>query len=113
MQVVIYSLQFEPITVLEMPIDLYKQIKEKGKGILKVATNDPKNPFTACRIILVRYRWINNEEIDIFTTLDEEVALAIEPSWLPGHRSTINFTIKNVRKMKDRIIDLMKRLGEA
>jgi hypothetical protein len=97
MNVVIYTLDLEPITVVDLPMWMLDHIERSGA--VKVAV---KRPITADFIERVavgtvegpecvtiqeaRLRWPDGSIKSILVTKDEELALTLRPEWLPGQR---------------------------
>ncbi len=97
MNVVIYTLDLEPITVVDLPMWMLDHIERSGA--VKVAV---KRPITAdfvervavgtvegpecVTIQQARLRWPDGSIKSILVTKDEELALTLKPEWLPGQR---------------------------
>lgn len=97
MNVVIYTLDLEPITVVDLPMWMLDHIERNGA--VKVAV---KRPITAdfvervavgtvegpecVTIQQARLRWPDGSIKSILVTKDEELALTLKPEWLPGQR---------------------------
>lgn len=96
MLVVIHTPELEPITVVDIPPDHYKNATDRGEYTLQ-----HENHF--CKIWPVP---VANGYL--FITQDEEAALALPPSWLSGQRKVINETIGTLRKLKNTVIKLRR-----
>lgn len=102
MDVVIYTEDFEPITVISLTV-MPQQIRRYMGGRFYVEVPQPmKAPGRVCehasdpiefkklglRVELMR--WLRGEEKFILVAEDEVLALQLRPSWLPGQRGEIN-----------------------
>lgn len=101
MNIVLHTEDFEPITVIDLPMWLLDQVEREG--VVKVAvmrpvtvdfiekvavgTVDTANTVT---IKARKFRWLDNSIKTIYTTTDEELALILKPEWLVGQRAQIN-----------------------
>jgi hypothetical protein len=106
MQTVIYSQFLEPITVVDLTMEMLKSLEINRKCVLHLGHGK------MVRLFAVKIRLPNMEfgeiESDIILTPDEVHALELKADWLPGQRPAINFTVKAVRAMRDRLVKLMK-----
>jgi hypothetical protein len=100
MNVILYTTDFEPITVIDLPMWMLDHLERYG-GV-KVAI---KRPITAdfvekvavgtiegpecVTIRQARLRWPDGSAKTILVTEDEELALTLKPEWLPGQRLQI------------------------
>lgn len=97
MQVVIYSTDYLPITVIDLPIDVYtKACKDKGVR-LKL-----KNSGEYCELQAIPVAFGSGEFRELFITDDETQALKLSPAWLPGQLASINAAKSIIRKLKSR-----------
>lgn len=114
MNVVLYTRDFEPITVLDLPLWLVEQMERQGK--VRVAVQEPQQWMTQAEapntvqpktVILecLRIRWLDGTQKTIIVTQDDELALALKPDWLPGQRASIN----NYRQAIDNLVKMLKR----
>jgi hypothetical protein len=104
MYTIIYSLDFEPITVLDIPKDFLDIIEKKGTGILKIKDTDK-----VCRLYCGMLSWPDGSKKPVIVTKDEEEALYMQCSWLPGQRSSVGFLKNHVRGLTDKLIKAMRK----
>lgn len=89
---IIYSQEWEPITCIELPHDVWQQALKTGGVNLKLDD-------LVCRVSLTPI----NASTRLLQTRDEEVALKLPPTWLPGQQATINQYIITLRKAHDKL----------
>lgn len=122
MNVVLYTTDFEPITVLDLPIWLLDQLERVGAvrvavqspikvNIADTSWSQPWNidDFKTVTIYCEKLRWRDNTVKPILITPDEELAMLLKPEWLPGQRSTINGMKQTVRLLTDQLIKAMRK----
>lgn len=106
MDVVIYSRELEPITVLDLNMEVMDTLKEQHKCILRTPNG------IDCRIYAIFLPWVSEEgelsNIMMVLTIDEEEALQLNPGWLPGQRSAVNMAIKGIRRLKAELMKYIK-----
>lgn len=107
MNVVIYSTDMEPITVFDMSPDMVKALETNGT--INVATVRDGSTIAICPVHAVPVIWPSGEIKYLAVTKAEELALGIQPDWLPGQRGAISFYVKGVRAMREKIIQLMRK----
>lgn len=73
---VLYSYDYEPITVIDMPIDLIKLLTQTNQ--CKVPVLDKQ---TTHWLKIYRQEFVGG---DVYWTPDDVLALKLMPSWLPG-----------------------------
>ena len=110
MNIVLHTEDFEPITIIDLPMWLLDQVEREGTVrvavmrpvtidfIQKVAVGTVSGPESVT-IKARKLRWENGEIKTIYTTKDEELALILKPDWLPGQRTQIQAyqnTIQNL-----------------
>lgn len=101
MNIVLHTEDFEPITIIDLPMWLLDQVEREGTVrvavmrpvtidfIQKVAVGTVNGPESVT-IKARKLRWLNGEVKTIYTTKDEELALILKPDWLPGQRTQIH-----------------------
>jgi hypothetical protein len=109
MQTVIYSQQLEPITVVDLTMEMLNSLKVNKAIVLRLDDDE----FCRLHAITVKVPWLDVTEGMLVFTPDEVEALQLKPDWLPGQRSAINFAIRGVRMMKEKLISYMRRNGDA
>lgn len=95
MNIVLYTHDFEPITVVDLPMWLLEALEREGSVkvavkrpitpdfISKVAVGSVEGPETVT-IQAKRLRWHDGSVKPIYVTNDEVLALTLKPEWLPG-----------------------------
>lgn len=119
MNVVLYTKDFEPITILDLPIWLLEALERQG-GV-RLAVQEPLTDITmqadpsilhqpkVCTLYCQKLRWMDGTTKVIVVTPDEELALMLRPDWLPGQRGTINVYKDRVRFLTKKLIEVMRR----
>lgn len=103
MYTVIYSVDFEPITVLDLPKDFLDTLEKTGRGILKIKDTDK-----ACRLLCGSVVWPDRSLKPVVVTVDEEAALFMQCDWLPGQRSAVGFMKKHLQAVTEKLIKAMR-----
>ena len=97
MNVILYTLDFEPITVVDLPMWMLDHIEKTGgckvaikrpittDFVEKVAVGTIEGP-ECVTIRQARLHWPDGSTKSILVTEDEELALTLKPEWLPGQR---------------------------
>ena len=97
MNIVLYTHDFEPITVVDLPHWLLEALERDGAikvavkrpitpdFVEKVAVGSVEGPETVT-IEVRRLRWHDGHVKPIYVTKDEVLALTLKPEWLPGQR---------------------------
>jgi hypothetical protein len=107
--VVIYTTDFEPITVVDLPKTVLDRIEQNGGirlalGPEKDDEGNPANP-PICTVVMCKIHWFNNEEKPILVTKDEENALLLKPEWLPGQRGVYNLLYNHIKNLTKQLIN--------
>lgn len=95
MNQVLYTPDFEPITVIDLPVDILEHIDLVGSvriGISRSESIDKNNTdeyIDSIVIKQVKLYWHDNTVKSVLTTEDEILALTIRPGILPGQRLQI------------------------
>ena len=120
MIVILYTEDFEPIIPIDLPLWLLDRLEQEGA--VRVAVNRPKG-FTDIHIpvgnldcetptVRIRYeklRWKDGTLKTLLVTPDEELALTLNPEWLPGHRAPIQTYMGAMRKMHEELIKQIRK----
>ena len=97
MNIILYTPDFEPITVVDMPMWLLEAIERDGAVkvavkrpltqdfIERVAVGSVEGPENVV-IRLAKLRWMDGTIKPIYVTDSEVLALTLKPEWLPGQR---------------------------
>jgi hypothetical protein len=120
MQVVLYTTEFEPITILDLPVWLLDQMEKNGGA--RIAVTLPPGMIDGDTIDLTNYqpeivtifceklRWRDDTLKTILVTPNEELALSLRPDWLPGQRQAINHYKHVIRQLHEQLIRLGRQL---
>ena len=118
MNVVLYTNDFEPITVLNLPQWLLEQLERQGAvrvAVMRpvqlgtqVAVGSVEGPQTVT-IYCERLRWKDGTVKPILITDDEELALTLRPEWLPGQRQRVQSYQQAIRVLTDSLVKAMRK----
>lgn len=116
MRVVIYTRGFEPITVIDVPLRYIELGRKYGQFRVAVPSapltlaNLSAQPvhldFRVVDIRVERLSWFGDRK-DVLIADDDELALLLTPSWLPGQQGEINAYERRIRTL----VDFMFRAG--
>ena len=120
MNVVLYTQDFEPITVLDLPTWLLEQLERQGAvrvAVLRpVQFGDTKSvPIGSVEgpqvvtIYCERLRWKDGTVKPVLVTTDEELALTLKPEWLPGQRQRVQSYEKAIRTLTEGLVRAMRK----
>jgi hypothetical protein len=121
MNVVIYTEDFEPITVIDLPVWLLEQLEKQGavrvavmKPVGVEVTNNkiPVGSVEGDHIVTIyceRLRWRDGTIKSILITRDEELALALKPEWLPGQKQAVHSYKAVIRALSDQLAKAMRK----
>lgn len=107
MNVIIYARDFEPITSIDLPVDLLKRAEQDGRIGLAIKT--PPNSdgtLTLPKIIPVecfKIKWIDGSYKPVLVTEHEEDALRLKPEWLVGQRAVIKVYDRTLKILSNKI----------
>jgi hypothetical protein len=104
--VIIYTTDFEPITVIDLPRTVLDKAEQQGGIKLSLGSAEDSAPI--CTLVMLRVRWVNGEEKPILVTRDEETALLLKPDWLPGQRSVYNMLYNHIKQLTKRLTNFTK-----
>jgi hypothetical protein len=121
MIVILYTEDFEPIIPIDLPLWLLERLEIEGA--VRVAVNKPKGfkgekvpvgtvgneNMPTVRIHYEKLRWRDGTLKTILVTPDEELALSLNPDWLPGQRAPIQMYVGVMRKMHDELIKQIRK----
>jgi hypothetical protein len=94
MNVIIYTRDFEPITAIDLPIDILEAAERDGSiglALRKPIRSD--ETLSLPHIIKVdcyKIIWMDGTLKSILVTLEEEDALKLKPEWLVGQRAVVH-----------------------
>lgn len=118
MNVVLYTTEFEPITILELPVWLLEQLEQMGAIRVAVAPTQEmllENPDLMFKpqtvsIFCERLKWHDGSTKTILITPDEEIALILRPNWLPGQTASVQGYRAVIRNLTEQLIKLGRQL---
>lgn len=91
MVIILYTVNFEPITCLELPSQVVEKMHKDGGIKLKLEHTQQE-----CVVLVKKIEWPDGEPKNVYVALNEESALAMKPGWLPGQIGTIQRMKKDV-----------------
>ena len=119
MNVVLYTTDLEPITILDLPVWLLEQLERQGA--IRVAVLMPPRWIDAetpvadtggmptVTIYCEKLRWRDSTTKIILVTPDEELALVLKPEWLPGQRAAVQSYKAHIRHLTEQLIKAMRK----
>ena len=121
MIVILYTEDFEPIIPIDLPLWLLDRLEIEGA--VRVAVNKPRGfkgekipvgtvgneDIETVRIRYEKLRWHDGTLKTILVTPDEELALTLNPEWLPGQRAPIQMYMGAMRKMHEELIKQIRK----
>lgn len=119
MNVVLYTQDFEPITVLDLPQWLLEQLERQGAvrvavmrplqiNDVSVAVGSVEGPQVVT-IYCERLRWKDGTVKPVLVTDDEELALSLKPEWLPGQLQRVQSYQQAIRVLTDSLVKAMRK----
>jgi hypothetical protein len=99
MRTVLYTTDFEPITVLDLPVWLLERMEQEGGARVAVMPKltpellQSDEPISEPKLetLCEKLRWRDGTLKTILVTPSEELALSLRPEWLPGQQQAINW----------------------
>ncbi|CAB5218707.1 hypothetical protein UFOVP218_74 [uncultured Caudovirales phage] len=118
MNVVLYTTDFEPITILELPKWLLDQLEQMGAIRVMIQPTQEmllENPDLMLHpqtvsIFCERLKWHDGSTKTILVTPDEEIALVLRPTWLPGQTASVQGYKAVIRNLTEQLIKLGRQL---
>ncbi len=117
MNIILYTHDFEPITVVDLPHWLLEAVEREGA--VKVAVKRPITPDFIEQVAVGsvegpetvtiqarRLQWSDGTVKPIYITNDEVLALTLKPEWLPGQR----LQVQNLQAAAEWLGRQLKRL---
>lgn len=96
MNTVIYSVDFEPITVIYLSEDDYRNIKKQRLTKLEILIGESEADTTLLKLETdVLFLIKDSDIIPILICSNEERALLLNPSILPGQQAALRKSLKN------------------
>ena len=107
MNVILYTRDFEPITVVDLPVKLLEAAERDG--FIGLALKLPPNSgetLTLPKVIQIeclKLKWSDGSLKPVLVTSDEEDALRLKPEWLVGQRAVVGAYKRTVQILTDKI----------
>lgn len=106
MNVILYSTDFEPITVVDLPRWILDRAEQQGSiRIMLKSVTEPALITVYCK----KLHWDDNSVKSILVTSDEIPALKLQPAWLPGQTAAVQNSSKLLHKLHNKVIELMRK----
>jgi hypothetical protein len=103
MNVVVYSKDMEPITVLDLPLEVLDKAASSGKVTIKVrGTRGYNSSHYGDRLCVLEYKELRAWDggvVNVLITEHEETALIAKPGWLPGQRGQLNHYLNRIKTL--------------
>lgn len=121
MNVVLYTNDFEPITVLDLPLWLLEQLERQGAvrvAVMRpvqfgaVDASVPVGSVEGPQVVTIcceRLRWKDGTVKPVLVTDDEELALTLKPEWLPGQRQRVQSYQAAIRTLTEGLVRAMRK----
>ena len=121
MNIVLYTKDMEPITIIDLPVWAL-EIGEKRR-MVAVELMDPARvaqpeDMSDVPRIMSRTVWLdfhpirfNDQKSWLITVENEELALLLKPSWLPGQRKAINDYERDVQNLSFALLQTLRGLA--
>lgn len=87
MNILIYTEDFEPITAIDLPLDILDSAEKNGGIMLALRKNERESVLV--QIDCHKLQWIDGSTRPVFVTKDEELALVLKPAWLVGQKAVV------------------------
>lgn len=117
MRTVIYTRDFEPITVIDLPMwaveqmHVHRTLWVEIMAPLKWASgydNVLTSENIAVCLEVKRIQWIDRTPRDVIVAEDETTALKLKASWLPGQQGAINAYEEMSRALADALMRVLR-----
>lgn len=100
MNVVIYSDDLEPITVLDLPMHILDKAISDGQVQLRVkARNTRYREDQVCVLKHAELLTRDGHFVSVLTTENEVAAMLAKPGWLPGQRGQLNYYLNKIKNL--------------
>jgi hypothetical protein len=108
MNVVLYTDDLEPITVVDLPRWLLDRAEQRGFikiSIPQLTKTEPDMLVVRCKRII----WFDGSTKVFLTTDNEILALTLNPTWLPGQTKAVQGSNRLLRQLHNKVLELMRR----
>jgi hypothetical protein len=90
MNTIIYSRDFEPITVIDLPVEVLESAERTGGIVLALKNaNEPTSERRYVTLECLKLKWWDSTVKTVFVTEDEELAMLLKPEWLVGQKAVV------------------------
>lgn len=120
MNVVLYTTDFEPITVIDLPLWLLDQLERQGavrvavyrplgQRLLQETDSSVMHQPDIVTIYCEKFRWRDGRVKPVLITPDETLALLLKPEWLPGQQQAINSYKQTIQHLTDSLVKALRK----
>jgi hypothetical protein len=102
MNTIIYSRDFEPITVVDLPMDVLDSAEQKG-GIMLALRNGEEAARGLIHVNCYKMPWIDGSLKPVLVAHEEELAMLLKPDWLVGQRAVVGAYQRTVKILSDKL----------
>lgn len=121
MNIVLYTMDFEAITVIDLPMwamdrlekaDLIRVPVMDLPQLAYAGPTDPVEPLRYREVVIkaIPIVWFGQRKF-VLVTSDEEFAMLLKPDWLPGQRGEVQRIQRQVQDLSRFLLDALGRLG--
>jgi hypothetical protein len=119
MNIVLYTMDMEPITIIDLPMWAI-ELGEKERMVAVAVIRPPsRTPFEntplelSTQVVYLRFHPLvfYGKKNWIITVENEELALLLKPSWLPGQRKQINDYERQVENLSFALLQALSALA--
>ena len=107
MNVIIYTKDFEPITVIDLPLDILEAAERDGSIGLALRNNIKSDETLRLPHIIkvncYKIVWFDGTLKPILVTNEEEDALKLKPEWLVGQRAVVKAYERTLKILTDKL----------
>lgn len=101
MNTIIYSKDFEPITAIDLPIEILESAEKNGSIMLVLKKSDTENALV--KVDCTKITWTDGTLKPVLVTDDEEMALLLKPAWLVGQKTVIGAYQRTLKILTDKL----------
>lgn len=101
MNTIIYSKDFEPITAVDLPIEILESAEKVGVIMLVLKKSDTENSLV--RVECKKIKWLDGSMKPVMITDDEENALLLKPDWLVGQKLVVKAYQRTLKILTDKL----------
>lgn len=115
MKHVIYTRDFEPITVIDLPMWASEALAQRGvfwvevMFPIRIESQELIDPYMMVVCLESQpLRWIDGTMRQIIVAPDDTTALKLKPAWLPGQQGAINAYEQTARALADALMRTLR-----